>query len=246
VRGTVALEQDGAAAHLDALSRLYVGASRYFGEVVPAELAAVEHPIKVRLTPDAVRTGPMYTRGGRRVGGRQRAVPPPRRACTDEPRLPATHRDLLERPLVAALSTRMPSGAAQTQPVWCELDGNDVLVNTTRERRKGRNLAADPRATVLVVDPDDSTRWIEVRGDVDLGDAGAAAHLDRLTRQYTGEPHYYGTVYPVEQQAHETRVIGRVHPRHIVCDAIHRGPPRLRGSVSGEWEPASTRTRSRS
>jgi PPOX class probable F420-dependent enzyme len=216
------LEDDGAAAHLDALSAAYVGASRYFGEVVPAELAASEHPIRARLTPGAVRTGPMYVLGGRRLAEPPPTVPSPERACTAEPRLAPTHRDLLERPLVAALSTRMPSGAAQTQPVWFELDGNDLLVNTTLERRKGRNLVADPRATVLVVDPDDSSRWIEVRGDVDLLDEGAEAHLDRLTRRYTRKQHYYGTIYPVEQRAHETRVIGRIHPRHIVCDAIHR------------------------
>jgi SAM-dependent methyltransferase len=46
--------------------------------------------------------------------------------------VPGSHRDLLERPLLAVLATRMPDGQAQTQPVWCSLDGNDVPVNTTR------------------------------------------------------------------------------------------------------------------
>jgi hypothetical protein len=32
----------------------------------------------------------------------------------------------------------MPDGTAQTQPVWCSLDGNDVLVDTTRQRRQSR------------------------------------------------------------------------------------------------------------
>jgi hypothetical protein len=39
--------------------------------------------------------------------------------CIGEEAIPATHRDLLERPIVAALSTRLPDGWAQTQPVWC-------------------------------------------------------------------------------------------------------------------------------
>ncbi|OFW77310.1 MAG: hypothetical protein A2Z48_08575 [Actinobacteria bacterium RBG_19FT_COMBO_70_19] len=39
-------------------------------------------------------------------------------------------RDLRERP--------------REHPTWFELDGNDVLANTTRERAKGRNLARDP------------------------------------------------------------------------------------------------------
>jgi PPOX class probable F420-dependent enzyme len=102
------------------------------------------------------------------------------------------------------------------------VQGNDLLVNTTRERRKGRNLEADPRATVLVVDPDDDGRWIEIRGDVDLVERGAEEQLDRLTRRYTRHERFYGFVYPVEQRDRETRVIVRIHPRRIVCDAIHR------------------------
>jgi PPOX class probable F420-dependent enzyme len=116
----------------------------------------------------------------------------------------------------------MPDGSAQIQPVWCSLDGNHVMINTTRQRRKGRNLAADPRSTVLAVDPVDSSRWIEIRGDVDLIDNGALEHLDRLTAQYAGHEHYYGTIYPVEQRRYENRVIARIHPRRITCDAIHR------------------------
>jgi PPOX class probable F420-dependent enzyme len=221
VRGRVVLDDRDPTAHLDALALRYTGAAPYFGRVVSAALAKVEHPVVYRVIPTAVRTGPMYTRGGKRAPVPP-ASPAPPGECRDEPPIPPSHRDLLRRPLAVAFSTRMPDGSAQTHPVWCSLDGNDVLVNTTRQRRKGRNLTADPRATVLAVDPDDSGRWIEIRGDVDLVDDGALAHLDRLTRQHTGHEHYYGTVYPVEQRRHENRVIARVHPRRITCDAIHR------------------------
>jgi PPOX class probable F420-dependent enzyme len=206
--------------HLDALSRRYTGTGPFFGAVVPAGLAAVEHPVVYRLEPTAVHAGPAWFPGGHRVAGpvgpRGGTAP-----CGTEPAIPASHRELLERPLVVALGTRMPDGGAQTQPVWCSLDGNDVLVNTTWQRRKARNLAADPRATVLALDPDDSSRWIEIRGDVSLAEEGAHEHLDRLTRQYTGHERYYGTIYPVGQRDHENRVIARIHPRRITCDAIH-------------------------
>lgn len=76
--------------------------------------------------------------------------------------LPAGHLDLLGRPLLAALSTRMPDGSARTQPAWCRRDAGVVVLSTTMESREGRNLLADPRATVLVVDPADSSRWIDV------------------------------------------------------------------------------------
>ena len=88
--------------------------------------------------------------------------------------------------------------------------------------RKGRNLVADPRATVLVVDPADGGRWIEVRGDVELVTAGAVEVLDALTRAYTSKPAYYGHIAPAEFAGAETRVVVRLHPRRVNCDAIHR------------------------
>lgn len=115
----------------------------------------------------------------------------------------------------------MPDGHPQTQPVWCDFDDTDVLVNTARERQKGRNLQADPKATVLVVDPVDSGRWIEIRGDVSISEEGALDHLDRLTRAYTGKLHHYGGLVPAERRGRETRIICRIRPRHVVCDAIH-------------------------
>jgi PPOX class probable F420-dependent enzyme len=223
LRARVGPDGRDALAHLDALALRYTGAAPYFGRVVAASLAATEHPMVLRLVPTAVATGPTYIHGGTRTAAPPATTDAPAATgCRDEPPLPATHADLFHRPIVVALSTRMPDGRAQTQPVWCSLDGNDVLVNTTRQRRKARNLARDPRATVLAVDPDDSSRWIEIRGDVTLSGDGAHDHLDRLTRAYTAHEHYYGGVYPLEQRDREDRVIVRVHPRRISCDAIHR------------------------
>ena len=221
VRGEVMLEDDGATEHLDQLTQLYMGVDAYFGGAVPAELAATEHPVKMRLVPDEVTTGQRMLPAGRRT---RRATPLRwniRRGCERDATMPDSHLDLLERPLIGSLATRLPSGAAQTQPVWFEVDGNDALVNTTRERQKGRDLEADPRATLLVVDPDDSGRWIEIRADVDLVETGAGEQLDRLARRYTRHEHFYGVVYPTERRSRETRVIARLHPRRINRDAIH-------------------------
>jgi len=220
IRASVTLKDEGAMAHLDGLAGAYCGAERYFGGVVPAELERIEHPILCRLHPTRVSTGPALL--PEPPGGR---LPPrpsdPPRPCGGEPLIPASHRELLERPLLGALATPLPTGA-QVHPTWFELDGNDVLVNTTRERAKGRNLARDPRATMLVVDPEDGSRWIEIRGDVDLVERGALEHLDLLTRRYTSHPRYYGHVYPAERAERETRVIARIHPRRINVDAVHR------------------------
>jgi PPOX class probable F420-dependent enzyme len=136
--------------------------------------------------------------------------------------VPDSHRDLLVRPIVGVLTTMLPDGQPQSSLVWVDDDGTCARVNTTLERRKGRNLLANPRVSLLVVDPDDTGRFMQIRGDAELMTEGAEEHLDGLTRRYTGHPSYYGFIYPIEQRAQETRVICRVHARRVTLDAIHR------------------------
>ncbi len=136
--------------------------------------------------------------------------------------VPASHRDLLTRPICGVLTTIEPDGQAQSSLVWLDDDGTCARVNTTLERRKGRNLRGNPKVSLLVVDPDDTSRFVQIRGDAELVTAGAVEHLDSLTRKYTDHPRFYGFVYPEEQAARETRVICRIHATRVSVDAIHR------------------------
>ena len=138
------------------------------------------------------------------------------------PAMPASHLDLLTRPICGVLCTMLPSGQPHSSLVWFDFDGECVRVNTTLERRKGRDIRANPKVSLLVVDPDDTSRFLQLRGDAELIEDGALEHLDALTRRYTNHPCYYGHIYPLQQEARETRVICRIHPRRITLDAIHR------------------------
>jgi PPOX class probable F420-dependent enzyme len=135
--------------------------------------------------------------------------------------IPSSHLDLLTRPIPGVLTTLGSDGQPQSSLVWVDCDGECARVNTTLQRQKGRNLLADPRVSLLVVDPLDTARFMQIRGDAELVTEGALAHLDALTRTYTRHPCYYGFVHPVEQQRDETRVICRIHARRITLDAIH-------------------------
>jgi PPOX class probable F420-dependent enzyme len=107
--------------------------------------------------------------------------------------------------------------------VWVDYDGQHVLINTTLERQKGRNMQARPKVTLLVIDPQDTSRWIEVRGQVrEMTRDGAEAHADQLTHRYTVKHHFYGGIYPVEQKHKETRVKVQIEPLKISLDAIFR------------------------
>ena len=135
--------------------------------------------------------------------------------------IPDSHRDLLTRPICGVFTTMGGDGQPQSSLVWIDADEDCARVNTTLERQKGRNLRANPKVSLLVVDPENTARFIQVRGEAELVFAGAVEHLDALTRKYTRHPRYYGWIYPEEQQARETRVICRIHAHRITLDAIH-------------------------
>jgi PPOX class probable F420-dependent enzyme len=134
--------------------------------------------------------------------------------------IPASHLDLLTRPICGVLTT-MGGGQPQSSLVWVDWDGACARVNTSLERQKGRNLVANPKVSLLVVDPDNTGRYLQVRGDAELVTDGAVEDLDAVTRKYTPYPAFYGYVYPVAQRWRETRVICRIHPRRVTQDAIH-------------------------
>jgi PPOX class probable F420-dependent enzyme len=136
--------------------------------------------------------------------------------------VPPTHLDLLMRPIHGVLATLLSDGQPQSSLVWCDYDGECACVNTSLERQKGRNLSVNPKVTLLVVDPDDTSRYIEIRGEAEIVQEGALEHLDEITRKYTSHPCFYGYVYPLGQQAKETRVICRIHAKKITLDAIHK------------------------
>ncbi len=135
--------------------------------------------------------------------------------------IPASHLDLLIRPVHGVLTTVGHDGRPQSSLVWLDCDEGCARINTTLQRQKGRNMAANPRVSLLVVDPDNTSRFIQIRGEIELTTEGAIEHLDVLTRKYTRHAQYYGHVYPAEQQGQETRVIGRIHARRVTLDAIH-------------------------
>jgi len=137
--------------------------------------------------------------------------------------IPDTHRDLLVGPIHGILSTMMQDGQPQSSIVWVDYDGTYVLINTTLERQKGRYMRANSKVALLVIDPRDGSRWIEVRGRVvEIQREGAEAHADKLTQRYTCKQRFYGDIYPVEQKQEETRVIVKIEPIKVSLDAIFK------------------------
>jgi PPOX class probable F420-dependent enzyme len=230
IRGVVAeMTEQGAAAHLDALASKYMGQPvHYFGDCIPAHFAETEIPVLCRIRPDRVVAMDATAAAAAAPPGvaaeapaRAPAAATPTAPAADGHPVPASHLDLLARAIGGVLTTMAPDGRPESSLVWVDHDGACATVNTTLERRKGRNLRANPKCSLLVVDPANTGRFIQIRGDAELVTEGAVEHLDALTRRYTDHPRYYGFVYPAEQQTRETRVTCRIHARRITLDAIH-------------------------
>ena len=138
--------------------------------------------------------------------------------------VPDSHVDLLQRGVHGVLATMMPDGSPQASIVWTDYDGEYILINTTLERQKGRNMQNNPKVTLLVIDPQNSSRWVEVRGIVrELTTECAEAHADKLTQRYCpNKQYFYRDVYPPEQKHKETRVIAKIEPLKVSLDAIFK------------------------
>jgi PPOX class probable F420-dependent enzyme len=137
-------------------------------------------------------------------------------ACDE---IPASHRDLIECPPVAALTTVMPDGSPQTSVVWCDTGGAFVRVNTMRGFQKERNMRRDPLVTLLCYDPRQPLRYLEVRGTVvEMTEDGAARHLDELASKYAGRSiRYFGDAIPAGFAETEVPVLCRIRPTHVVA-----------------------------
>jgi PPOX class probable F420-dependent enzyme len=144
------------------------------------------------------------------------AAPAPCRTSTE---IPASHRDLIEAPRAAALTTLMPDGMPQTSVVWCDFDGTHVRVNCMRGFQKERNMRRDPRVTLLCYDPREPLRYLEVRGTVvGMTEDGALEHLDALSSKYAGRPvRYFGECVPPELAETETPVLCTILPRIVIA-----------------------------
>ena len=105
--------------------------------------------------------------------------------------IPATHEDILTRKGFAHLATISNRGEPQSHPVWYDYRDGEILLSTTRDRQKFRNIAANPRVALSITDPDNPYRYIEVRGTVErVEDDRDRSFIDHLAKNYMGQDEY--------------------------------------------------------
>ena len=130
--------------------------------------------------------------------------------------IPESHRDLLAGPVNVVLTTLMPDGQPQTTPIWCNLDGDDVLINTMKQFRKQKNMRLNPRVTLLAYRLAQPLHNIEVRGRVvEMTEEGALEHLNELNMLYGSGPEFFGDSVDAELRHKFTPVKVRIRPVRV-------------------------------
>jgi PPOX class probable F420-dependent enzyme len=123
-------------------------------------------------------------------------------------KLPEEVRRIVEGKNFAFLATIMPNGYPQVSPVWIDIEGDYILINTARGRVKDKNTDRDPRVSVAIPDWQNPYKYVEIRGRVvEKTSDGAAEHIDKLAYKYLGEERFAGP--------RENRVIWRIKPEKI-------------------------------
>jgi PPOX class probable F420-dependent enzyme len=97
---------------------------------------------------------------------------------------------LNENPFVGVVTTLREDGSPHSTIVWVDVDNGKPSFNTATGRAKPKHLEHDPRASLLVVDPNDSYKWVAVSGHTRVTEDGADAQIDKLAKKYIGKDEY--------------------------------------------------------
>ena len=126
--------------------------------------------------------------------------------------IPSSHEDLLadETRAFVYLATSMRDGSPQCTPVWFNIEGEHILLNSARGRVKDRNMRTRPSVALCIADPRNAYRYIQLRGKiVEVTQEGAEEHIDALNFKYQGRPKY-----PFHDPG-QPRVIYKFRPEHV-------------------------------
>ncbi|MCH7998436.1 MAG: PPOX class F420-dependent oxidoreductase [Chloroflexi bacterium] len=117
---------------------------------------------------------------------------------------------LFREPNYGHMATLMPDGSPQVSPVWVDVDGDRILVNTAEGRVKPRNVRRDARVAISIYNQENPYSSAFIRGRVvEITHEGAEEHIDKLAKKYLGQD-----TYPYRQPG-DQRVILVIEPEHV-------------------------------
>ena len=98
--------------------------------------------------------------------------------------IPEKYHDIFDKKVIGHLATTRPDGALQNNPVIVMMVDGELKISLTKTRKKYRNLMADPRCAISMTDPDDSARYLEVRGTISFEDDVDNAFVNAIAKKH--------------------------------------------------------------
>ncbi len=126
--------------------------------------------------------------------------------------IPESYQDLLlnEKKAIVYLATLMQDGSPQVTPVWFNVEGDYILINSASGRVKDKNMRTRPQVALVIADPANPYRYLQIRGQVvEFTTEGAEEHIDTLNLKYHGTPQY-----PAHNPA-QPRIIYKILPTKV-------------------------------
>ncbi|MBX3049029.1 MAG: PPOX class F420-dependent oxidoreductase [Anaerolineales bacterium] len=122
--------------------------------------------------------------------------------------IPENFQDLVkdETKAFVFLATTLNDGSPQVSPVWFNVEGEHIVINTARGRLKDINMSARPQVALSIPDPANPYRYILIRGVVDkVSEEGGYEHINKLSHIYKGEdfpkvPDQVRVIYKIKPQ----------------------------------------------
>lgn len=125
--------------------------------------------------------------------------------------IPDTHLDLTDHK-IGVLSTIGASGRPQSTAIWFMLGDDGVLrTSLVTERQKTKNMVANPKATLFVLDSNNPYRTLEARCDVTITDDPKAEFMEKIVT-------YFGQDFETFPAPKTGRVVVALTPRHVVVN----------------------------
>jgi PPOX class probable F420-dependent enzyme len=127
--------------------------------------------------------------------------------------IPEAYMDLLsrEKKVFATVALTLSDGTPQVTPIWFDWDGTHFILNTARGRVKDKVMHRSGKVALLIVDPSNPYRYLQIRGSVVAeAEEGAYDTICNLRMKYRGDRDY-------PKNPGEVRVTYKMLPEQVLA-----------------------------
>jgi PPOX class probable F420-dependent enzyme len=113
--------------------------------------------------------------------------------------LDETYKQLMDKPIAAIMAVIGGDGRPNLTPMWFDYEGDKVLVNVAKHRKKTNWIRKTPQMTLLLMNPENMYHWLSIKVTVereiseDDPNEGprVTEQLNRIWRKYIGQGDTY-------------------------------------------------------